>query len=164
MADDDADADFRSYVARGLGRPVAGDSLSADAAARLRRLLDDPHAHVRVNAARSLATYGVAAREALLARVVDPDANVRVAVAQSLGDVLGPVAADWGNAWAADTGFTYRRSIWRPPFEPGRAWPRWTSPIATRGSAIGTGAIVRPLPRRRPLAASAKSTRSRRRC
>jgi len=111
MAHDDADADFRSYVARGLGRPVVGDSLSADAAARLRRLLDDPHAHVRVNAARSLATYGVAAREALLARVVDPDANVRVAIAQSLGDVLGPVAADWGDAWAADTGFTYRRSV-----------------------------------------------------
>jgi cyclophilin family peptidyl-prolyl cis-trans isomerase/HEAT repeat protein len=113
LAQPEADAvvDLRSYVARGLARTVAGDSLGSEALTALRRLVDDLHPHVRINAIRSLATYGGAARADLVRRLHDPDANVRVALAQSLGGVLAVPSEDWSSAWASDTGFTYRRAL-----------------------------------------------------
>lgn len=107
----DAAVELRSYVARGLGRTLAGDSLATDALVALRRLVDDSHAHVRINAIRSLATYGAAARAELVRHTRDTDANARVAVAQSLGGALTGAAGDWSGVWAADTGFTYRRAL-----------------------------------------------------
>jgi len=107
----DVEVDLRSYVARGLGRTVAGDSLGDDARAALRRLVEDPHAHVRINAIRSLSTYGPRARADLVRHLTDPDGNARVAVAQSLGGVLAVPSPDWSAAWAADTGFTFRRAL-----------------------------------------------------
>jgi HEAT repeat protein len=107
----DAAVDLRSYIARGLGRTVSGDSLGSDALTALRRLVDDPHPHVRINAIRSLATYGPPARADLVRHLHDPDANARVALVQSLGGVLAVPSDDWSVAWAADTGFAYRRAL-----------------------------------------------------
>jgi cyclophilin family peptidyl-prolyl cis-trans isomerase/HEAT repeat protein len=105
------DAEFRSHVARGLARTVAGDSLGEPSRVALEQLVDDPHPHVRINAIRSLATYGRVARDALTRRLRDPDANVRVATAQSLNGVFASSPDEWLVAWAADTGFTYRRTL-----------------------------------------------------
>jgi cyclophilin family peptidyl-prolyl cis-trans isomerase/HEAT repeat protein len=107
----DTAAEIRSYIARGLGESVSGDSLGPQAIAALTRLIKDPHPHVRVNAVRSLATYDERAREALIPRLRDPDANVRIALAQTLGDVFKSRRDDWTTAWNADTGFTYRRFL-----------------------------------------------------
>jgi cyclophilin family peptidyl-prolyl cis-trans isomerase/HEAT repeat protein len=107
----DAAVDLRSYVARGLSRLVAGDSLGTDALAALRRLVEDRHAHVRINAIRSLGTYGPSARADLVRHLRDPDANARIALAQSLGGVFATPSDDWSAAWAADSGFTYRRAL-----------------------------------------------------
>jgi cyclophilin family peptidyl-prolyl cis-trans isomerase/HEAT repeat protein len=109
--DTDVDIELRSYVARGLGKPVTGDSLAAEAIAALQRLMDDAHPHVRINAVRSLATFGGAAQADIVRRFRDPDPNVRIALAQSLGGVLPAALPDWTAAWEADTGFTYRRAV-----------------------------------------------------
>jgi cyclophilin family peptidyl-prolyl cis-trans isomerase len=79
--------------------------------AALARLVKDAHPHVRVNAVRSLATYGERAREALMPSLRDSDANVRIALAQTLGNVFVKRVGDWTAAWNADTGFTYRRFL-----------------------------------------------------
>lgn len=107
----DTAAEVRSYIARGLGEPVAGDSLGTQAMAALARLVKDAHPHVRVNAVRSLATYGERARKALMPSLRDSDANVRIALVQTLGDVFANRVDDWTAAWSADTGFTYRRYL-----------------------------------------------------
>jgi len=107
----DADSDLRSYVARGLGQPVVGDSLGAPALVILRRFVEDADPHVRINAIRSLATYGPIARPELVRHLRDADANARITVAQSLGGILGTSRLDWTDAWAADTAFTFRRML-----------------------------------------------------
>ena len=107
----DIDVDLRSYLARGLAKPVVPDSLASTALTALRRLLEDGHPHVRINAIRSMATFGPDARTDLLAHLADPDANARIVVAQSLGGVLSSLPADWESAWRADTGFTFRRAL-----------------------------------------------------
>ena len=105
-----ADVDLRSYVARGLAKPAVPDSLASDALAALRRLLNDANPPVRINAIRALATYQADARAELVRHISDPDANARIALAQSLGGVLN-TASDWEEAWQADTGLTYRRAV-----------------------------------------------------
>ncbi|HET7457685.1 MAG TPA: peptidylprolyl isomerase [Gemmatimonadaceae bacterium] len=106
-----SDGEVREQVARGLARSAVGDSLADTAMVVLTRLASDTSAHVRVNAVRSLGSFGAAARRPLTAALRDPDANVRVAVAESLAGVLGPTRRDWRAAWDADTGFMYRRSL-----------------------------------------------------
>jgi cyclophilin family peptidyl-prolyl cis-trans isomerase/HEAT repeat protein len=119
----DTAADLRSYIARGLAHPATGDSLASLALAALRTLVADPHPHVRINAARSLATFGPTARADVLGLVQDPDANVRVAVAQVLGDVVGADRDAWMASWAADTGLTYRRALLAPALRAGVRLP-----------------------------------------
>ena len=162
---DDAEVELRSYVARGLSKEVAGDSLADEARAALRRLVNDGHPHVRINAVRSLATYGADARTDLIPHVHDPDGNVRVAVAQSLGGVISSSAvAEWEGAWRADTGFTYRRALLATAFRVGvhlpaidsttrEAWQRsadWmhraaAAEAAASGSDADLDAIAVPL-------------------
>ena len=161
----DADVELRSYVARGLSIAVAGDSLAAGARVALHQLVNDRDPHVRINAVRSLATYGHDARADLIARLHDPDANTRIAVAQSLGGVIPPSSvAEWDDAWRSDTGFTYRRALLAaafrvgvrlPAIDPaaGGAWQRsadWrrraaSAEAAAGGSAADLDAIAVPL-------------------
>lgn len=101
----------RAEVARMLVKGVTGDSLSGQAIPVLNRLMRDPIAHVRINAVRSLATYGKIARSEVTAALADGDANVRVAAAQVVGGVLDSVAASWTGLWARDTSFAYRTSL-----------------------------------------------------
>ena len=160
----DMDVDLRSYVARGLSKPAVGDSLAAAARSALGRLIDDVHPHVRINAVRSLATYGAEARAALVRHLQDPDANVRIGLAQSLGGVFAASAPDWNDAWRADTGFTYRRALLATAFRAGvrlsaidpaapDAWQRsrdWryrsaAAEAVASGSAADIDAVVVPL-------------------
>src|SRR5688572_21061769 len=79
----------RAEVARALTRAAAGDSLGARAFAVLSRLASDIDPHVRINAVRSIATYGPQAKPVLVTATRDFDLNVRIAAAESLGTVLG---------------------------------------------------------------------------
>jgi HEAT repeat protein len=105
------DEETRAHVARGVALPAAGDSLADSAFAALTLLARDPAPHVRVNALRSLATFGPRARETLLAAAADSDANVRIALAQSLSTVPLADRSDWTRLWSADSGFTFRSSL-----------------------------------------------------
>ena len=101
----------RAEIARGLAKSAAGDSLGTKAFAVLSRLVGDVDAHVRVNAIRSLGTYGPIARAALIYAAHDQDPNVRIAAAQSFGTVLKPDATEMPALWAADTSLVYRSSL-----------------------------------------------------
>src|SRR5687768_14731007 len=68
----------RAEIARALTRQAAGDSLGNLAYPVLTRLAADPHPHVRINAVRSLATYNLRARDAVMAATRDTDTNVRI--------------------------------------------------------------------------------------
>jgi cyclophilin family peptidyl-prolyl cis-trans isomerase/HEAT repeat protein len=100
----------RAEVARALIRSAAGDSLGARAFAVLSRLASDIDPHVRINAVRSIATYGVSAKPAVVMATRDFDPNVRIAAAQSFATVLGP-GDDLTGLWAADTSLTYRSGL-----------------------------------------------------
>ena len=161
---DDRNTDLWSYVARGLGQPATGDSLGEAAQAVLVRLALHSQPHVRINALRSLATYGPSMRVFFLSRLRDPDANARIALAQSLGEVLRGSAEDWTNAWQSDTGFTFRRAVLSGALRAGvrlsaldsanaAAWTRHTdwrhraaaAQAASAGTAADIDAIVTPL-------------------
>jgi cyclophilin family peptidyl-prolyl cis-trans isomerase/HEAT repeat protein len=101
----------KAEIARGLAKPAAGDSLGRAAFAVLSRLVADKDAHVRINAIRSIATYGGEAKAALIQAAHDSDPNVRVAAAQSFGLVLSPGETDFVSLWAADTSLVYRSSL-----------------------------------------------------
>jgi cyclophilin family peptidyl-prolyl cis-trans isomerase/HEAT repeat protein len=98
-------------IARGLARSAAGDSLGPKAFAVLARLVADVDPHVRVNAVRSLGTYGPQAKPSLIYATRDFDANVRIAAAQSLGAVLSKDGTEFPALWAADTTLAYRASL-----------------------------------------------------
>jgi cyclophilin family peptidyl-prolyl cis-trans isomerase/HEAT repeat protein len=101
----------RAEIARGLAKSAAGDSLGVKAFGVLARLVGDPDAHVRINAVRSIGTYGPPAKAALVYAAHDQDPNVRIAAAQSLGTVLAKDASDFPALWALDTSIVYRSSL-----------------------------------------------------
>jgi cyclophilin family peptidyl-prolyl cis-trans isomerase/HEAT repeat protein len=101
----------RAEIARGLAKSAAGDSLGVKAFGILARLVGDADPHVRINAVRSIGTYGPPAKAALVYAAHDQDPNVRIAAAQSLGTVLGKDATDFPGLWAADTSIAYRSSL-----------------------------------------------------
>ena len=101
----------REQAARGLARGVAGDSLGDSALVALRLLGMDSVARVRVNAVRTLSSYGARAARELTAALRDPDAGVRVVAAQSLGAVLDSAAAAWTAAFTVDTLLAFRQAI-----------------------------------------------------
>lgn len=101
----------RAEIARGLAKPAAGDSLADEAYPALFRLASDPDARVRVNAIRSMATYGTRARADVVRATHDSDPNVRVAAAQSLATVLSKADTDFSDLLAADTGIAYREGV-----------------------------------------------------
>jgi cyclophilin family peptidyl-prolyl cis-trans isomerase len=90
----DTDALVRALAARGL-RAATADSASqrTPIADSLRRALADTHPHVRINAARSLATFRDPANIAALAALLhDADGNVVVAAAEALAENGGAAA------------------------------------------------------------------------
>ncbi|CAN5574401.1 hypothetical protein BH09GEM1_BH09GEM1_31720 [soil metagenome] len=101
----------REQVARAATRGLAGDSLGAEAQRALASLTVDPEARVRINAVRSIATYGPVAKAALLHALRDADLNVRVAAAQSIEPVVGSDSTVWFSVFDADTTFIVRRSL-----------------------------------------------------
>jgi cyclophilin family peptidyl-prolyl cis-trans isomerase/HEAT repeat protein len=101
----------RAEIARGLAKPAAGDSLGVKAFGVLARFVGDPDAHVRINAVRSIGTYGPPAKAALIYAAHDQDPNVRIAAAQSLGTVLAKDATEFPELWALDTSIVYRSSL-----------------------------------------------------
>jgi cyclophilin family peptidyl-prolyl cis-trans isomerase len=105
------DADTRMSVARGLAHGAAGDSLAQIARAALERLIADSDAQVRAVAVQSLASYGPAARDAVMSSLRDADQNVRVAASGVLDHVLPGRQADWLVAFDSDTSFAVRRGI-----------------------------------------------------
>lgn len=109
----DPDPLVRQQVARALSHRAAGDSLAPLAAPALTQLAKDSSAHVRIEALRAAATYGDASRAVVVAALEDPDANVRLTAAQSLGAVLDGPRAVWMPIWRADTGFAFRAAVLR---------------------------------------------------
>lgn len=101
----------RAEIARGLARSAAGDSLGPKAFAVLARLVADVDPHVRINAVRSLGTYGPLGKPSLVYATKDYDPNVRIAAAQSFGTVLSKDATELPALWAADTSIAYRSSL-----------------------------------------------------
>ncbi|HXL87309.1 MAG TPA: peptidylprolyl isomerase, partial [Gemmatimonadaceae bacterium] len=101
----------RAEIARGLAKSAAGDSLGIKAFGVLARLVGDVDPHVRINAVRSIGTYGPPAKAALVYAAHDQDPNVRIAAAQSFGTVLGKDATDFPALWVADTSTVYRSSL-----------------------------------------------------
>src|SRR5437868_2982155 len=101
----------RAEIARGLAKSAAGDSLGASALAALSRLVGDVDPHVRVNAVRSLGTYGAIAKASLIYATRDADPNVRIAAAQSFGTVLSRESTEFPALWTADTSVAYRASL-----------------------------------------------------
>lgn len=92
----DQDGATRSYVARGLLAQVA-DSAGIPRESflsRLRELVNDPEAQVRVGALRALASYEDSTLAPLAAgRLTDRDNNVPVQAAAALGSLKGSRAA-----------------------------------------------------------------------
>jgi cyclophilin family peptidyl-prolyl cis-trans isomerase/HEAT repeat protein len=120
----------RAEIARGLAKSAAGDSLGQKAYAVLARLVGDVDTHVRINAVRSLGTYGPLAKASLVYATHDYDPNVRIAAAQSFGTVLSKVASDFASLWAADTSIVYRSSLLASAARAGLRPPelkQWTS-------------------------------------
>jgi cyclophilin family peptidyl-prolyl cis-trans isomerase/HEAT repeat protein len=101
----------RAEIARGLAKSAAGDSLGPRAFAVLARMVGDVAPHVRINAVRSLGTYGPLAKAALIYATRDQDSNVRIAAAQSFSSVLSPDATELAALWIADTSLVYRASL-----------------------------------------------------
>ena len=101
----------KAEIARALTIQAAGDSLADPSIFVLNRLAADAHPHVRINAIRSLATYGVKGRDRVIAATSDADANVRITAAQSLGTVLDSAVAAWTPLWQRDTSLMYRSSL-----------------------------------------------------
>jgi cyclophilin family peptidyl-prolyl cis-trans isomerase/HEAT repeat protein len=101
----------KAEVARGLAKSAAGDSLAGEALSVLSRLVSDADPHVRINAIRSIATYGAPAKSALINATRDRDPNVRIAAAQSFGAVLSKDAPEFRALWIADTSIVYRSSL-----------------------------------------------------
>ena len=104
-------AAVRAQVARGLAKGTTGDSLAGPAIVHLAVLAADRDPHVRINALRAYATHGDSARLALIAAIRDPDANVRIAAARLLGDVMNRDLVRWSWLWDADTTFAYREAL-----------------------------------------------------
>lgn len=105
------DEETRQHVARGLARPVAGDSLSALARPALAGLAGDGSPRVRANAARSIVSYGPPALRDVERLLADADANVRVAAAEGVQAVFARDTAAWARAWRRDTTFRVRQLL-----------------------------------------------------
>jgi cyclophilin family peptidyl-prolyl cis-trans isomerase/HEAT repeat protein len=106
-----ADPITRSWVARGLARSAAGDSLAAPAMRALTTLVKDSAAAVRIEALGSLGSYGAQARDLVLQGTRDSMAPVRLAAAEVLATQVGAPDALWTQAFNADTSLAYQAVV-----------------------------------------------------
>jgi cyclophilin family peptidyl-prolyl cis-trans isomerase len=105
------DEETRQHVARALTRSVVGDSLGEAARRALAGLVRDSSERVRINAVRSLESFGNAVAAQVMPLMRDPVGNVRVAASEAMGEVIGRDSALWRAAWEADTALTVRRTL-----------------------------------------------------
>lgn len=105
------DDETREHVARGLVAGAAGDSLAAQSRQALLVLVTDASARVRMNASRSLATFGPSVLAAYEGVLADTDATVRVAATESARTVFLRDTAAWKRAWLRDTTFRVRQQL-----------------------------------------------------
>lgn len=148
----------REQVARGLSRSVTGDSLADFALVTLRALASDREPRVRVNAVRTLASYGARTARDVRSALRDVDAGVRVAAAQSLGAVLDSVPAPWDSAFTRDTSLAFRQAVAEGAATHGitlagtsswRTSPDWrrraiAASLDSRGAAVDAAARLQP--------------------
>lgn len=151
------DAAFRAELARELTAQTVGDSLRDRAVNRLNALVGDSDPYVRINALRSIGSYGTVARAVILHALHDRDANVRVAAAQSSATAFGADAAIWREAWNADTAFKVHQSLLEAAATanvtlPADAEWRASGDWRTRHAAIGAWAGSRDTIRARSIA------------
>ncbi len=119
--------DVRDYAARGLARSVTGDSLGQDAQQRLRALVRDSSARVRITALRVLAGYGAGNGFALAPALRDPDPNVRITAASFAHLALDSVNGSFLEAWRGDTSFAFRRALAEAALHRGAMRGLWSS-------------------------------------
>jgi len=105
------DDETRQHVARGLARQAAGDSLASMAREALLVLLHDESAGVRMNAVRSLGSFGPSVLRDVETALADPDANVRVAGAEMAQAVFLRDTSAWKRAWDRDSTFRVRQQL-----------------------------------------------------
>jgi len=145
-------AELRANIARGLARSAAGDSLAAVARRALDFLVEVRDPHVRINAVRSLASYGPAARLPVIAATRDTNPNVRITAAQSLARVMDRDLIRWAWLWESDTAFAYRKAVLEAATRTGVELPalrEWRlSDDWRRRAALATAAGVAPSPLR----------------
>jgi len=118
----------RNEVARALTSRAVGDSLRDQALQALSKLLNDDYPQVRINAVRSIATYGGTASSQINHALNDLDANVRLTAAQAAGSVFGADTTQWEDLFKADTSFVYQRTIVESALQTGILLPlvnRW---------------------------------------
>lgn len=144
-----APSETRAQVARALVRGATGDSLAAPALEVLRTLVVDEAPHVRINAVRSLASFGDSSVAPIITATRDRDANVRIAAAQSLAG--RKLATDlWLSLWNADTSTMYRRSLLESATRSGVALPahqQWRSATDWHlRAALADAAALAPSP------------------
>ena len=153
---------LRAQIARALARPAVDDSLAAAARRALDVLVAAAEPHVRINAVRSLATYGDSARLAVIAVTRDRDPNVRIAAAQTLGQVMDRDLSRWAWLWRSDTGTTYGRAVLTASIRAGvelpslREWrssPDWRQRAAVATAAAGASTAARAAQLALPLTA-----------
>jgi cyclophilin family peptidyl-prolyl cis-trans isomerase/HEAT repeat protein len=147
-----ADPITRSWVARGLARSAAGDSLASSAMQALTTLARDSAAVVRIEALGSLRSYGAPAQQLVLQGTHDTAAPVRLAAAEALdATMVGAPAALWTRAFSADTSLAYQsvvaaaalvNGVTLPVLDPANAdrWaarPDWRYRVAAAQAAAG---------------------------
>src|SRR5207253_1551331 len=103
----------------------------------------DVDPHVRINAVRSLGTYGAQAKAALIYATHDSDPNVRIAAAQSFGNALSTDSTGFASLWSADTSLAYRSSLLASAARAGLRPPQlqlWTTSFDWRQRAAAAAA------------------------
>lgn len=106
------DAGIREIAARLLAAPLQPDSSRGSALARLRGLLHDRDAHVRIAAARAAGTWRTDALPALRdAWETEADRNVRVTLAGAVATAAPAEDPIWRRWWSADTTHAVRRAL-----------------------------------------------------
>ena len=147
-----SNAELRANVARGLTRTAAGDSLASVARNALDFLIEVRDPHVRINAVRSLATFGASARLPVIAATRDTNPSVRIAAAQVLARVMDRDLVRWAWLWQSDTSFAYRKAVLEQATRTGVELPalrEWRlSDDWRRRAALAIAAGVAPSPAR----------------